>query len=159
MADKLPATQGVRFLKQSGVSFEGHPYKYLGPGSVAKDAAAALGVPEHMVYKTLVFLCGGQPVLAVVDAAHRVSLKKLTALSGNSATECPPKDAERFTGYQVGGISPFGTKRVMPVFLDESALALPKIYINGGAKGFLVSLSPADVVKAVKAVVGDISTV
>ncbi|HEY3347879.1 MAG TPA: aminoacyl-tRNA deacylase [Nitrospirota bacterium] len=159
MKDKIPVTAGVRFLKDKGVAFEGHPYKYEGPGNVAKDAAEALGVPDEQVYKTLVFLSGGKPVLAVVDAAHRVSVKKLTAISGADVSECPPKDAERFTGYMVGGISPFGTKRQMPVFIDESALALPVMFINGGARGFLVSLTPADFMKATGATVGDIKTV
>lgn len=161
LKSNYPVTRGVRFLRQQGVVFEAHVYPYLGPGQVAKDAATALSVPESEVFKTLVFQSGNHPLLAVVDAAHRVSLRNLSALVGadEPVVECSNRDAERFTGYQVGGISPFGTRRRLPVYLDAAALRLKKMFVNGGSRGFLVSLTPEDFVKAVGALVGEFRTI
>ena len=155
-----PVTLAVRFLKDHAVEFGPHPYKYTGPGQVAKEAAKALGVPEEAVYKTLVFFCGKSPVMAVVDAAHKLSEKKLAALipCKEGISECPARDAERLTSYQVGGISPFGTRKPIPVFLDAASMAHETIYINGGARGFLVSLAPSELVRTLGATVGDIRT-
>src|SRR2546423_14821968 len=114
MRGNFPSTRAVHFLKQRGVEFAGHIYRYTGVGGVAKEAAAALGLSEADVFKTLVFQTTHEPLLVVVDAGHRVSMHKLSNAVGKreKVVECSARDAERYTGYRVGGISPFGTRRV-----------------------------------------------
>lgn len=149
-------TAAERFLDSHGVAFEEHPYDYTGKGPVAKEAASALGADEAEVFKTLVFENDAGPLIAVVDAAHRVAVKRIAeAASAGKVRECAPRDAERHTGYQVGGISPFGTRKALPVFLDESALGFERIFINGGRRGLLVRLDPRELVRVLEPTVGD----
>jgi Cys-tRNA(Pro) deacylase len=157
--EKFPATRAIHFLNERQVAFERRLFTYRGLGDVAKNAAKELGIPEEACFKTLVFQSEGKPVIAIVDAAHRVSLSKLTDAVGahHRVEECSVKDAERYSGYVVGGISPFGTKREMPVFLDEQAILLDRLYINGGSRGFVVILSPQDLVAALGAKVVDLA--
>ena len=159
MKEKFPNTRAVVFLKALGVPFEGHLYQYRGPGGIAKSAAKETGFAEDAVFKTLVFASEGAPVIAIVDAAHRVSLSKLTDAVGahRRVVECSPADAERLTGYHVGGISPFGLRRPIPVFLDARAMNLEFMHINGGSRGFAVTLRPADLVRILDATVADLA--
>ena len=159
MKDKFPITRAVHFLREHQVPFEPALYSFRGLGDVAKDSARELGVPEELVFKTIVFQSAGKPVIAVVDAAHRVSLSKLTDAVGahRRVEECSVPDAERFTGYLVGGISPLGTKRPIPVYLDARAMTHERIYINGGSRGFLVRLSPVDLAAALGAKVVELA--
>ena len=159
MKEKFPVTRAVHFLKQQGIVFEGHLYRYEGRSNVAQTAAAALGIPEEQVYKTLVFQSEGKPLLILVDAAHTVAPGKLTAALGakRKVEPCEPRDAERFTGYQVGGISPFGTRTPLPVFIDECALRHEIIYVNGGSHGFMIALNPNELVRVLKATTADIT--
>lgn len=153
-----PSTRAVHFLNEHGIEFEPKLYRYLGAGKVAKDAAAALGVTESEVFKTLVFIAEANPLLVLVDAAHRVGPHKLTNVVGGRArvNECSERDAERYTGYKVGGISPFGTRRSMPIFLDSAASALERIYVNGGSHGFMLSIRVSDLIKVLRPVIADL---
>ena len=160
VARGIPSTRALLFLKEQGVAFDVHQYEYRGTGHVAQTAAAAIGAPPEAVIKTVVFMVDGDPVLALMDAAGRVSVSRLAAALGSKsrAAECQPDDAERFTGYQVGGISPFGTRRRMPVVLDELLTLLPRVFINGGSRGLIVSLDTEDLIKVLDAVVANIRT-
>ncbi len=160
MSRGVPSTRAILFLRQKGVAFEVHSYDYRGPGHVAEAAAQALGVAPQAMVKTLVFQVDGKPVLALMDAASRVSLSRLAAAAGSKsrAQECSPADAERVTGYQVGGISPFGTRRPLPVFLDAKPAALPRIYVNGGSHGLIASMAPGDLVALLDATVAPLAT-
>jgi Cys-tRNA(Pro) deacylase len=150
-----PVTRAVHALRAAKIPFEPLLYRYEGPGSVAKDAAGALGLSEAEVFKTLVFLAGRDPVLVLANAAQRVSTRKVGRALGVDVTDCDPRDAERYTGYQVGGISPLGTKRAVPVLLDRSAEGLDTLCVNAGSHGFLVRVKVADLVRLLKARVGD----
>jgi len=150
-----PVTRAVHALRAAKVPFEPLLYRYEGPGNVAVDAALALGLPETQVFKTLVFLAGRDPVLVLVNATQRVSTRKVGRAVGADVTDCDPRDAERHTGYKVGGISPLGTKRAMPVLLDQSALANETLAVNAGSHGFLARVKVDDLVKLLKAHVGD----
>lgn len=160
MSKGIPSTRAILFLKEHGVAFEVHQYEYRGTGHVAETAAESIGAPPEAVIKTLVFMVEGEPVLALMDAAGRVSVSRLGAAMGakSRAVECSVADAERFTGYQVGGISPFGTRRKMPVVIDEMLTLLDRVYINGGSRGLIVSMATDDLVRILDAVVGPLST-
>ncbi len=155
---KFPVTQAVHFLKQHKVDFTPALYRYEGRGDVAKTAAAAIQAPEEQVYKTLVFQCEGEPLVVLMDAAGTVSLSKLAAATGHKekATPCQPRDAERLSGYQVGGISPFGTRTKMKVVVDELATLQDSIWLNGGSHGFLIQVETQRIVQILEAVVADI---
>ena len=159
MKEKFPTTRAVIFLREHHVAFEPHVFIYRGQGDIARSAAHELGLPENLVFKTLVFQSEGKPLIAVIDAAHRVSLSKLTDAVGahRRVEECSVRDAERYTGYVVGGISPFGTKRAMPVFLDAPAMALDRLYINAGSRGFVVAIAPKDLVDSLGATTVDLA--
>ena len=158
MSRSFPLTRAVHFLREHAVEFGVHLYRYSGAASIAKEAAAALSASESEVFKTLVFQNQSTPLLVIIDAGHRVSIRKLSLVLGERSrvTECSPRDAERYTGYRVGGISPFATRRAMPVYLDSAALGLPRIYLNGGSHGFMISLSPQDLVRIITPVVADL---
>src|SRR6185295_4424023 len=113
-------------------------------------SAQSLGVPEHHVVKTLVMQDeDAKPLIMLMHGDKKVSTKNLARQAGRKRIEpCKPEVAQRHSGYQVGGTSPFGTKKKMPIFLERSILALPKIYINGGRRGFLVGIAPKEIVRA-----------
>ncbi|MBB3916586.1 Cys-tRNA(Pro) deacylase [Rhizobium fabae] len=147
-------TRATRALTQAGVGFTVHVYDY-DPGAerVGLQAAEALGEAPHRVLKTLMAEVDGKPVCVVVPSDREVSMKKLaSAFHGKSANMMKPADAERLTGYHVGGISPFGQKKTVPTAIEEAALAEPLVYINGGQRGLQVRLDPKDALKALKAV-------
>jgi Cys-tRNA(Pro) deacylase len=138
---ETPATQ---WLKRQGVAFGEHVYEYVEHGGTAVSAAS-LGVDEHCVVKTLVMADEtDKPLLVLMHGDCKVSTKNLARQVGRKRIEpCTPEVAQRHTGYQVGGTSPFGTRKPMPVYVERSVLALPKIFINGGRRGYLVSIVPA----------------
>ncbi|ARO22149.1 Cys-tRNA(Pro) deacylase [Rhizobium sp. S9] len=147
-------TRATQVLSQAGVAFTIHTYDY-DPGAerVGLQAAEALGEAPQRVLKTLMAEVDGKPVCVVVPSDREVSMKKLaSAFHGKSANMMKPADAERLTGYHVGGISPFGQRKAVPTAIEETALAEPLVYINGGQRGLQVRLDPKDALKALKAV-------
>jgi Cys-tRNA(Pro) deacylase len=137
---ETPATQ---LLRRAGVAFTEHPYDYVDHGGTA-ESARQLGVPEHAVVKTLVMQDDkAQPLIVLMHGDRQVSTKALAREIGVKSVEpCKPEVAQRHSGYLVGGTSPFGTKKAMPVFVEATVLELPRIFINGGRRGFLVGLAP-----------------
>lgn len=141
---KTPVTPAVRVLRAAGVEFADHLYDYQERGGTAVSSQA-LGVEEHHVIKTLVFEDEEKrPLLVLMHGDLEVSAKSLARTMGvKSVSPCAPQVAERHTGYKVGGTSPFGTKRSLPVYAEASIRLLDRIFINGGARGYLVSLCPS----------------
>ncbi|MDE2094347.1 MAG: Cys-tRNA(Pro) deacylase [Burkholderiales bacterium] len=137
---ETPATQ---FLRRHGVSFTEHVYDYVEHGGTA-ESARQLGVAEHAVIKTLVMQDErARPLIVLMHGDKQVSTKNLARQIGAKSIEpCTPEAAQRHSGYQVGGTSPFGTKKALPVYVEATALALPRICINGGRRGYLVGLAP-----------------
>ena len=146
---ETPATQ---LLRAQGVEFTEHPYDYVEHGGSA-ESARQLGLDEHMVVKTLVMQDqDARPLIVLMHGDCKVSTKNLARQIGAKSVEpCRPEVANRHSGYLVGGTSPFGTRKAMPVFIEESILALPRIAINGGRRGFLVQLDPQVCVRLVAA--------
>jgi Cys-tRNA(Pro) deacylase len=147
MAKKTPhvsETPATQWLRAHGVVFSEHPYDYVEHGGTA-ESARQLGVPEHEVVKTLVMQDDqAQPLIVLMHGDRQVSTKNLARAIGAKAVEpCKPEVAQRHSGYLVGGTSPFGMRKPMPVFVEETVLALPRILINGGRRGFLVGIAPA----------------
>jgi Cys-tRNA(Pro) deacylase len=146
---ETPATQ---FLRERGVSFTEHVYDYVEHGGTA-ESSRQLGVSEHEVVKTLVMQDErAQPLIVLMHGDKQVSTKNLArAIGAKSVEPCKPEVAQRHSGYMVGGTSPFGTKKAMPVYVEAGVLALPRILINGGRRGYLVGIAPgvlADLVAA-----------
>jgi Cys-tRNA(Pro) deacylase len=143
--DKHPVTTAVRFLRDKNIQFKPRLYKYEEHGGTERSAEE-LGVPEHIVVKTLVMENeAGAPLIVLMHGDREVSTKSLARQIGaKTIVPCDPSTVQKHTGYQVGGCSPFGTSKPLPVFVESTILALPEIYINGGKRGFLVSIDPAD---------------
>jgi len=141
--EHAPETPATTFLRQHNVSFTEHLYDYVERGGTA-ESATQLGVDEHAVVKTLVMQDqDAKPLLILMHGDRQVSLKSFARQIGVKKVDpCKPDIAQRHTGYQVGGTSPFGTRKNLPVYVERSILALPSIYINGGHRGFLVQISP-----------------
>ena len=141
-------TPAVRVLRQHAVPFTEQHYTYEERGGT-RVSSRELGVDEHIVIKTLVMQDEGkQPLIVLMHGDREVSTKNLARQIGVKAVvPCEAAVAERHTGYQVGGTSPFGTRKVLPVYVERTIVALPRILINGGNRGFLVSLAPADLVR------------
>lgn len=146
--DKAPATPAVRALRQAGVGFTEHPYRYVERGGTSAFATEA-GVDEHAVVKTLIMEDEAKrPVVVLMHGDREVSTKELARiLAVKTVHPCAPETAERHSGYLVGGTSPFGLRKPMPVYVEASVLDLPRIYINGGKRGFIVGLEPKDLVR------------
>jgi len=157
--DKTPVTPAVRILRQAGVAFTEHPYAYVEHGGTAHFAREA-GLDEHAVIKTLVMEDDGKkPLVVLMHGDREVSTKELArALGVKSVRPCPPETAERHSGYMVGGTSPFGLRRPMPIYVEGSILELPRIYINGGKRGFIVGLAPQDLVRILNPVPVHVAT-
>ncbi len=147
-------TRATQALKQLGVSFTLHEYDYdPDADSIGLQAAAAIGAEPRRVLKTLMAELDGKPVCVVVPSDHEVSMKKLAqAFGGKSAKMMKPADAERLTGYHVGGISPFGQKKRVPTAIEQAALQEHTVFINGGQRGLQVQLDPNDARKALGAI-------
>ena len=136
-------TLATQALRHAGVAFTEHPYDYVDHGGTA-ESARQLGVPEHEVVKTLVMQDDkAQPLIVLMHGDRQVSTKNLARDIGAKSVEpCKPEVAQRHSGYLVGGTSPFGTKKAMPVYVEASVLELPRILINGGQRGYLVGIAP-----------------
>jgi Cys-tRNA(Pro) deacylase len=146
MADeRFPKTLATRMLDQHKVPWEGHVFPYEEKGGT-KHSSQQLGVDEHIVIKTLVFETEDKsPFIVLMHGDCSVSAKELARQLGKKKIDpCKPEVAERHTGYQVGGTSPFGTRKPLPVYAERSIFELSRIFINGGKRGFLVSISPAE---------------
>ena len=145
---KTPSTPATRLLRQHGVAYTEHPYRYEERGGT-RVSAEALGVDEHAVIKTLILEDDERrPLIVLMHGDREVSTKTLARLIGSKSVDvCDPKTAQRHSGYLVGGTSPFGTRQAMPVYIERGILALERIYINGGSRGFLVGISPNDLVR------------
>jgi Cys-tRNA(Pro) deacylase len=146
--EKTPVTAAVRELRTNKVEFTDHLYEYEEKGGTAVSARE-LGVPEHAVVKTLVMEDEARnPLIVLMHGDLKVSTKELARIIGvKTIAPCNPDTANRHSGYTVGGTSPFGTRKKMPVYMEQTVLALPKIYINGGKRGYLVGLAPQEVVR------------
>lgn len=147
-------TRATQALKQFSVSFTLHEYDYdPDADSIGLQAAAAIGAEPRRVLKTLMAELDGKPVCVVVPSDHEVSMKKLAqAFGGKSAKMMKPADAERLTGYHVGGISPFGQKKRVPTAIEQIALQEQTVFINGGQRGLQVQLNPNDACRALGAI-------
>ncbi len=152
-------TRAIEALRRAAIEFTVHEYDPAeGDLSYGEAAAVALGVDSARVFKTLVAIVDGNPVVGMVPVSSHLSMKKLArTVGGKRAIMSDPSDAERLTGYVVGGISPFGQRRRLPAFLDASAIAFDTIYVSAGRRGLQVELAPTDVVTATGAEVADIA--
>lgn len=150
-------TPAERVLKDNQVSFTSHFYKYEEKGGTAVSSRE-LGVEEHIVIKTLIMETETKaPLIVLMHGDCQVSTKNLARfMNVKSVTPCDPDVANKHSGYMVGGTSPFGTKKKMPVYIQKTILDLDKVYINGGKRGFLVSLSPKDIERVLNPVAVDI---
>ena len=149
--DKGTVTPAVRILREFHVQFTEHPYKYEERGGT-EVSARELGVDEHTVVKTLIMEDDKKnPMVVLMHGDLEVSTKYLARLLDvKSVRPCAPDVAQKHSGYIVGGTSPFGTRKIMPVYMEETVLILPKIYINGGKRGYLVGIDPKELVRVVK---------
>jgi Cys-tRNA(Pro)/Cys-tRNA(Cys) deacylase len=152
-------TRATLALTQLGISFTLHSYEYDPDAeSIGLQAAEALGVQPDGVLKTLMAEVDGKPVCVVVPSDKEVSMKRLAAAFGGKAAKMMrPTDAERLTGYHVGGISPFGQKKRVPTAIEETALTQSRVYLNGGQRGLQINLDPNDACKALGAVVAQLT--
>ena len=151
---ETPATQ---FLRKAGVAFSEHFYEYIEKGGTAASSDA-LGVPEHSVVKTLVMEDEVHAPLVVLMHGDRKVSTNLARQAGRKRVEpCQPEVAQRHSGYQVGGTSPFGTRKKMPVYVEKSILELERIWINGGRRGFLVCIAPAEIVRTLNPVLVEVA--
>ncbi len=151
MKDKHPVTPAVRVLREHGVAFTHHPYEYEERGGTAVSARE-LGVDERAVIKTLVMEDDAKkPLVVLMHGDREVSTKNLARhLHVKTIAPCAPVVADRHSGYQVGGTSPFGTRRTMPVYMQCTIADLPYIYVNGGKRGYLVGMTPADLMRVLR---------
>ncbi len=152
-------TRATQFLKSRGVDFALAEYAYdPDADSIGLAAAEAMGVAPARVLKTLMASVDGKPVCAIVPSDREVSMKKLAAaFGGKAAAMMKPADAERLTGYHVGGISPFGQKKAVPAGLEEAALAEARVFLNGGQRGLQVEMAPGEIVRVLNAVVAGVT--
>ena len=146
--DHAPETPATQFLRQHHIAHSAHFYEYEEHGGT-RTSARELNVDEHAVVKTLVMEDEtGKPLIVLMHGDRKVSTKELARQTGHKQiSPCDPAVAQRHTGYLVGGTSPFGTKKTLPVFMERSILDLPLIYINGGKRGFLVGVHPHDILR------------
>jgi Cys-tRNA(Pro) deacylase len=149
----MSVTTAIRELRKHNVHFTEHEYRYEQQGGT-RTAAVQLGVDEHSVVKTLVMEDEArQPLIVLMHGDREVSTKQLARLIGRKSIQpCEPHVAQRHTGYMVGGTSPFGTHRQVPVFVERSVLDLDTIYINGGRRGLLVQIAPSELTRVLGAV-------
>jgi len=147
---KAPSTPATRLLRELKIQYSEHLYTYQDHGGTLV-AAQFLGVDEHAVIKTLIMEDeAARPLVVLMHGDREVSTKALARQIGCKTVQiCKPEVAHKHSGYLVGGTSPFGTRKAMPVYVERSILTLERIYLNGGSRGFLVGVSPADLVKAV----------
>jgi Cys-tRNA(Pro) deacylase len=154
---KAPSTAATRLLREKGVPYTEHLYRYEEKGGTAVSSRE-LGVEEHAVVKTLVMEDDqGEPVVVLMHGDREVSTRALARQLGRRSVRiCKPEAASRHSGYQVGGTSPFGTRRRMTVCVERGVLDLPRIYVNGGSRGFLVGIEPQDLVRLLEPTVVEV---
>ena len=154
---KTSATPATTFLDKQGVEYTEHFFEYVEHGGTGASSSA-LGVPEHDVVKTLVMETeSGNPLIVLMHGDRKVSTKELARTAGvKRIFPCKPEVAQRHSGYLIGGTSPFGTRKAMPVYLERSVLQLPTIYINGGRRGYLLGMKPAELVRVLSPVLVDV---
>ena len=152
-APKYPVTPAIHLLRREGVAFEPCLYAYEEKGGTAVSARE-LGVPEHAVIKTLIMETdAGEPLIVLMHGDKQVSTKELARQIGaRSVSPCAPETADKHSGYHVGGTSPFGTRRAMPVYAERTIWELPRVWINGGAKGFLVAMAASELARVLSPV-------
>lgn len=150
---KVSETPATAMLRKLGISFTEHVYEYVEHGGTAVSASA-LGVDEHHIVKTLIFENDKRaPLCVLMHGDRKVSTKELARQIGvKRVAPCTPEDAQRHSGYQVGGCSPFGLRKPMPVYIEKTILDIDRILINGGRRGYLIGLAPATVRDVVKAI-------
>jgi Cys-tRNA(Pro) deacylase len=150
--EHVSETPATKFLREQGVAFTEHIYEYEERGGTAVSARE-LNVDEHAVVKTLVMEDEkGNPLIVLMHGDRSVSTKNLARAAGlKSVTPSEPNAAQRHSGYQVGGTSPFATRKRMPVYVEKTVLDLPKIYINGGRRGYLLGIAPAELTHLLQA--------
>lgn len=155
----LPVTAAIRVLREHDVAYIAHVYDYEPRGGTA-HSAACLQVDEHAVVKTLVMEDDARrPLVVLMHGDREVSTKTLARHLGvKSVTPCAPAIADRHSGYQVGGTSPFGLRRAMPIYMQSSIAELSRIYINGGRRGMLVEIDPADAIRVLRVTLVDVAT-
>ncbi|HET9581021.1 MAG TPA: Cys-tRNA(Pro) deacylase [Usitatibacter sp.] len=155
---KHSGTPATTFLAQHGVEYTEHFYDYVEHGGTAVSSSS-LGVPEHEVVKTLVMETDkGDPLIVLMHGDRKVSTKELARAAGAKRVfPCKPEAAQRHSGYLVGGTSPFGTRKAMPIYLERTVLDLPRIYINGGRRGYLLDMEPRELVRVLKPVLVDVA--
>lgn len=154
----MSETPATAFLKKNAVAFTEHPYEYEEHGGT-RVSAEKLGVPEHSVVKTLVMEDEAKkPLVILMHGDREVSLKNLARQAGRKTiAPCKPDVAQRHSGYQVGGTSPFGLRKPMPIYVERTVLDLEKIWINGGGRGFLVAIDPKELLRVVGATPVDVA--
>jgi Cys-tRNA(Pro) deacylase len=155
---KVPSTAATRLLREKGVAYTEHPYRYEEKGGT-RVSARELGVDEHAVVKTLVMEDDeGAPLVVLMHGDREVSTKALARQLGKKAVQiCKPDVANRHSGYLVGGTSPFGTRKAMPVCVERTILDLDRVYVNGGSRGFLVGMAPEDLVAVLSPTLVDVA--
>jgi len=155
---KGAATPATELLAREGVEYTEHHYEYVEHGGTSVSSSA-LGVPEHHVVKTLVMETDrGDPLIVLMHGDRKVSTKELARRAGAKRIfPCKPEVAQRHSGYLVGGTSPFGTRKAMPVYLERSVLQLPRIYINGGRRGYLLGMDPAVLARVLSPILVDVA--
>ncbi|MFO0749991.1 MAG: Cys-tRNA(Pro) deacylase [Myxococcota bacterium] len=156
--DRAPTTSATRVLDAAKVVYQPHLFEYEEKGGT-RHSSAQLGVDEHIVVKTLVFEDEAKaPLVVLMHGDKTVSVKELARQLGKKTiSPTSPDTAERHTGYQVGGTSPFGLKKPLPIFVERSILALERLFINGGKRGFLVSLAPAELARVLSPTAVDVA--
>ena len=149
--EKTPVTAAVRMLRTEKVDFTDHLYTYQEKGGTSASSRE-LGLDEHAIIKTLVMEDESrQPLMVLMHGDRQVSTRELARTIGaKQISPCSPDTAQKHSGYMVGGTSPFGTRRQMPVYMEESIAGLSKIYINGGKRGYLVGMDPAELIRVLK---------
>jgi Cys-tRNA(Pro) deacylase len=157
--ENLPSTAALLALRAAKVTFEPRLYKYAEKGGT-RASAEALGIDEHAVIKTIVLETGDKkPLICLMHGDRQISTKQLARVLGEKMVQpCDPTVAQRHTGYFVGGTSPFGTRKPLPVYVERTILDLPDIYINGGARGLLVKIAPGVLTDILGAVPIDVAT-
>jgi len=156
--DKVPVTPCLLILKRLDVVFSLYPYRYEEHGGT-QVSAREIGVDEHIIIKTLVMEDEKKtPFIVLMHGDKQVSTKSIARLLGvKSVVPCDPKIAEKHTGYKVGGTSPFGTRKTLRIYMEESIAALPKILINAGSRGLLAEMSPSDLVRVLNPVMVNVA--
>jgi Cys-tRNA(Pro) deacylase len=155
---KAPSTPATRLLRERGVAYTEHLYRYEERGGTAVSSRE-LGVDEHAVVKTLVMEDdAGAPLVVLMHGDREVSTKALARQLGKREVRiCKPEVANRHSGYQVGGTSPLGTRKAMPIYMERTILDLPRMYVNGGSRGFLVGVAPRELAGVLSATLVDVA--